>query len=102
MFIIFADLTPDHAMLLSHVGKYYPFTMQALGWLGTFAYLLGYLLISLQKISAGKLYHILNIAGALGLICNALYLTDYPNIVVNFAWMAIAVFAIYRNTRRWP
>jgi len=92
----------NHPMLLTHVGKYYSFTMQALGWLGTFAYLLGYFLLSIHKIPAGKLYHILNIAGAIGLICNALYLMDYPNIVVNFAWMAIAVLAIYRNTRRWP
>jgi len=89
-------------MHLSHISKYYSVTMQTLGWLGTLAYLLGYFLLSIHKISAGKLYHILNIAGAIGLICNALYLTDYPNIVVNVAWLAIAVFAIYRNTRRTP
>jgi hypothetical protein len=87
-------------MLLLQLGKYYSFTMQALGWLGTLAYLAGYLLLSIDKISAsGKLYHLLNIAGAIGLICNALYFVDYPNIVVNVVWMAIAFFAIYRNTR---
>lgn len=74
--------------------------MQALGWLGTLAYLVGYLLLSVGKISAsGKLYHLLNIAGAIGLIFNALFFVDYPNIVVNVVWMAIAIFAIYRRTR---
>ena len=80
----------------------YTLTMESLGWVGTFAYLLGYFLLSIGKIKAGKLYHTLNIAGAIGLICNAIYLTDYPNIVVNVAWMAIGFFAIYRNTHQRP
>ena len=87
-------------MLLTHLGRYYSLTMQTLGWIGIFAYLLGYFLLSIHKIPPGKLYHLLNIVGAVGLICNALYLTDYPNIVVNVAWLAIAVFAIYQNSRQ--
>lgn len=85
-------------MALLHLGKYLPYFMQALGWIGTIAYLLGYYLVSVEKISpTGKLFHGLNIVGAAGLIGNAFYLTDYPNIVVNVAWLAIGVFAIYRN-----
>ena len=74
--------------------------MESLGWLGTAAYLLAYFLISTDRISSSeKLFHLLNIAGAIGLMCNAFYLTDYPNIAVNLAWTVIAASAIYRNSR---
>jgi hypothetical protein len=80
--------------------KFYTITMEALGWLGTIAYLLSYFLISTDRItSSERLFHLLNIAGAIGLTCNAFYLTDYPNIAVNLAWAAIAASAIYRNSR---
>lgn len=85
---------------MSHLGKYYPLLMQTFGWIGTVSYLLAYYLVSIEKISpVSKLYQCLNIIGAIGLIGNALYLADYPNIVVNMAWLAIGVFAIYRNNR---
>lgn len=67
-----------------------------LGWVGTFFYLFSYFLLSIRKIKGdGLAYHIMNILGAIGLTFNALYLQDYPNVVVNIAWMIIAVVAIY-------
>ncbi len=39
-----------------------------LGWVGTLAYLLGYFLLSINKINARQMiYHMLNVVGALGL-----------------------------------
>ncbi|WP_018627287.1 CBU_0592 family membrane protein [Niabella aurantiaca] len=65
-----------------------------IGWVGSIAYLLAYLLLSLNKLKAERpLYHLLNMIGALGLILHALDLKDYPNLVVNLAWGIIAVTA---------
>jgi hypothetical protein len=62
---------------------------------GSFAYLLAYLLLSLNKLKSDqKAYHILNIVGALGLTVNAIFIQDYPNVLVNFFWGLIALMAI--------
>ncbi|MCG2615343.1 hypothetical protein LZZ85_13670 [Terrimonas sp. NA20] len=67
----------------------------ALGWTGSIAYLTGYLLLSMNKLKPGhKAYHALNIGGAIGLTANALFLQDYPNVIVNLSWGLIAIAAI--------
>jgi hypothetical protein len=73
----------------------------ALGWTGSIAYLTGYLLLSMNKLKPGhKAYHALNIAGAIGLTANALFLQDYPNVIVNLSWGLIAITAIATIARR--
>jgi hypothetical protein len=73
----------------------------ALGWIGTFAYLIAYLLLSTGRLKADKqLYHWLNILGAIGLTYNAVTLNDFPNIIVNIAWALIALWAILLIQRR--
>lgn len=77
-------------------------TMDFWGWTGAVAYILAYLLLSLQVISARKyLFHLLNAVGGVCLIINALKLSDYPNILVNVAWVIIAGIAMVklRNSR---
>jgi hypothetical protein len=75
-----------------------------LGWTGTFAYLLAYFLLSINKIKANQsIYHALNIVGAIGLTTNAIYYADLPNVVVNLAWGIIALTAlivIYRKRKK--
>ncbi|HVV07049.1 MAG TPA: hypothetical protein VHC96_22630 [Puia sp.] len=72
-----------------------------LGWIGTASYLVAYLLLSMGRLRADKkLYHLLNILGAIGLTYNAVALHDFPNVVVNIAWAAIAVWAIWLILRR--
>lgn len=68
---------------------------QLLGWIGTFAYLLAYFLLSINKINARQfIYQILNVVGAIGLTTNAIYYADLPNVVVNLAWGIIALSAL--------
>jgi hypothetical protein len=68
---------------------------QILGWTGTFAYLLAYFLLSINKIDARQfIYHLLNIVGAIGLTSNAIYYADLPNVVVNIVWGIIALSAL--------
>jgi hypothetical protein len=72
-----------------------------LGWAGSIAYLLGYLLLTMKKLKPdSKTYHVLNVAGAVGLTINAIFLQDFPNIAVNVAWGVIAVVAILSVIRR--
>jgi hypothetical protein len=74
----------------------YAVVVKIAGWVGSVAYVIAYLLLSLNKISSGKkLYHILNIVGAVGLIFNACYLNDYPNLAINIVWAVIAFIAMY-------
>ena len=69
--------------------------IELIGWAGVIFYLIGYLLLVLKRISAEKYaYHILNALGAIGLIINAVYLKDNPNIVVNVVWLLIALYAV--------
>ena len=77
--------------LLAIVHIIYPIV----GWIGTIAYLLGYLLLSTNKLRSDQVsYHVLNIIGSIGLTANAVYYTDLPNIVVNVVWGMIAAGAI--------
>ncbi len=72
--------------------------MQFIGWLGAVLFIVAYLLLSLQLISAKRnLYHVLNVLGAVCLVINAWSLRDNPNIVVNAVWGLIALLAIYRR-----
>lgn len=71
-------------------------TIEIIGWLGVLFYLIGYLLLVIKRISAsGYPYHVLNGLGAIGLIFNAFYLHDIPNIAVNAIWLLIAIYAFW-------
>ncbi|KYP16265.1 hypothetical protein [Flavihumibacter sp. CACIAM 22H1] len=66
-----------------------------IGWIGTIAYLLGYLLLSTNKLKSSQIsYHVLNVIGSFGLTANAIHYMDFPNIVVNIVWGIIACCAI--------
>ncbi len=72
-----------------------------LGWVGTVCYLLAYFLLSINKLrSDQKLYHLLNIIGAVGLTCHALFLNDYPNVIVNVVWATIGLSTIFLLVRK--
>lgn len=78
-----------------------PLIYQTIGWIGTIAYLLGYFLLTTNKLKANQIrYHVLNIIGSIGLTANAVYYTDLPNVVVNVVWGIIAAGAIYVLLRK--
>ncbi len=79
-------------MLLASIPLIYP----VLGWVGTIAYLVAYLLLTIGRLRANQpFYHFLNVIGAIGLTANAMYYADMPNVVVNVFWGVIAVVAIF-------
>jgi hypothetical protein len=72
-----------------------------IGWTGTVLFIASYALLSLNKLRADQfIYQAANALGALCLVINAVYLNDNPNLVVNFIWMGISVYAIIRNQKK--
>jgi lipid-A-disaccharide synthase-like uncharacterized protein len=72
-----------------------------IGWLGAILYIVAYFLLTVEAISSSSLtYHFLNVFGALGLMINAIYLNDSPNIIVNLLWFLIAAGAINIQFRK--
>lgn len=67
----------------------------AFGWYGMCAILLGYALTSFRWIPAGgAVYLILNVTGSAGLLLVSYRKKVWQNVVLNFAWLIIAVVGI--------
>jgi len=72
------------------------FVIDALGWIGVILCLLAYLLISYRYVQSDDwIYQLLNIIGASGLVVNALYYHDKPNVMVNVLWVVIALSRLF-------
>lgn len=68
------------------------------GWTGVVAYVLSYLLLSINVLKSNLYsFHLLNMAGALGLIVDAGYHRDSPNLAVNIIWLSIGLFVITKK-----
>lgn len=62
------------------------------GWIGMICILVGYFLISNQKVSAqSKSYQVINLVGAIGLIINAIGYGSWPFVGLNIFWAIIAL-----------
>ncbi|AIY11950.1 CBU_0592 family membrane protein [Cellulophaga baltica] len=68
-----------------------------IGWAGAVLFILSYLLLSIGRLSSkSKVYHTLNILGAICLVINGFMLRDVPNIVVNLIWGLIGIYAVIK------
>ena len=66
------------------------------GWIGSVALTIAYVLISRNKISAQTyLYQGLNLLGSICLIVNSTYYGAYPSTALNVVWVGIGIFALY-------
>jgi hypothetical protein len=71
--------------------------IEIFGWIGSAAVILGYALISTNKVqNSSSFYHLLNLAGSICLIVNTGYYRAYPSTFVNVVWSCIALFALIR------
>lgn len=70
---------------------------QLTGWIGVLLFIIAYLLLSLDILSADRLlYHLLNLLGGISLVINAIHISDPPTIVVNGVWGLIAIAAMIK------
>ena len=73
---------------------------EVIGWTGTVAILLGYLLLSLGKIQNGPVYQWFNLVGALALLVYGAIHEAWASAILNVVWSAIALFALIQIVRR--
>lgn len=70
---------------------------EIIGWAGTLAILLAYLLVTLHKINAdSKEYQFLNLFGAIGIIVNSGIHGAIPSVGLNIVWFIIAAYGLVR------
>lgn len=67
---------------------------EVIGWLGAVAVLVAYGMVT--RFGTSRLYHWLNIAGACGLLANALHHRAFPSTFVNVIWVFIGAWGITR------
>ena len=68
------------------------------GWVGAGSLLLGYALVSTQRVEGASLkYQALNLLGAAGLTTNTFYYAAYPSAALNVVWGMIAIAALWRH-----
>ncbi|WP_320175704.1 CBU_0592 family membrane protein [Maridesulfovibrio sp.] len=71
------------------------FLFEAVGWYGTVAIVLAYLLVSLGLLdSKGLYYQFLNLTGAVGIVFISIQKRAYQPAVLNIIWSVIALVAI--------
>ena len=74
--------------------------IEVVGWLGAFAVLAAYGLVSTERISSRSWsYQLLNITGAVGLVINSSWNGAIPSAVVNLIWIGIGVYALISARR---
>ena len=72
--------------------------LASIGWLGVVLCTVGYLLLSMNVITAeSRIFQLLNILGGLCLVATAVDSDDMPNAVANLLWMFIGVYALGRR-----
>lgn len=68
---------------------------EIVGWIGSFMYLLAYILLTFDKLRADRIpYQVLNVLGGLCLVICAYDTKDRPNFFTNLVWMIIGLTAI--------
>jgi hypothetical protein len=67
------------------------------GWLGAGCLLLAYALVSAGRLAVGPAFHLLNLAGAVGLAVNGAAHGAWPSTALNVIWLGIGLIALYRR-----
>lgn len=68
-----------------------------LGWTGVILILAAYILNTFHVLDAGSLwYHLLNVAGALGIVIETSAKKDWEPAVLNIVWGIVALIALLR------
>ena len=74
--------------------------VEALGWVGTFLVLLAYFLLTRRTLDRNsRVYHIMNLVGAIFIGVNSMINGAYPSTTVNVVWSVIAIYGIVESFR---
>lgn len=68
-----------------------------IGILGVIIIIIGYMLLQLEKMDAKDLsFSVLNTLGALLIILSLLYAWNLPSFIMEFTWMMISLYGIFK------
>ena len=71
-----------------------------IGWIGTILMLLAYFLLSLNKISNGKVYQLLNLSAALLMAIGLFPKNAWFSFTLQIVWAIVAIVALIKLTRK--
>jgi hypothetical protein len=75
--------------------------VEAVGWAGALLILLGYVLITTDKLTGRSLaYQAMNVLGAAGFAINGWWHRALPSAALNVVWLLIGVLASWRILKR--
>lgn len=75
---------------------------EVIGWTGTVLLISAYFLLSIGRITNGRVYQWFNLIGALGLLINGAVHGAWPSVILNVVWTGIGVFALIQLVRKRP
>lgn len=74
--------------------------IEVIGWIGAILIILAYALLSAGRVSAdSRLYHYMNIVGALGFVLNSGWNGAYPSAALNVVWIGIGSYGLLQRRR---
>jgi hypothetical protein len=74
--------------------------VEVVGWIGAGLILLDYILLTTDRLNSHeKRFHIINLAGSLGILINAFYHGAIPSVVLNLVFLLVAIFGEVRAKR---
>jgi hypothetical protein len=74
--------------------------IETIGWSGAALVLIGYLLLSLGRLSAtSATFQWLNVLGAAGCVVNTWWHGAFPSLILNLFWTGIGLSALWRLWR---
>ncbi|MEK7498820.1 MAG: hypothetical protein AAB611_03110 [Patescibacteria group bacterium] len=77
------------------------FFLQIIGWLGTALVVLGYFLVSSNRMrGTSTAYQLINLFGALFLGIHMALLRTWPGLTLQIVWGIIAIFSLIRHREK--
>jgi hypothetical protein len=75
--------------------------VEIVGWAGALLILLAYMLLSAGRLTGqSRAYQWMNVVGGAGFVINGWWHGALPSTVLNFVWILIGSFALWRIARR--
>lgn len=72
-----------------------------IGWTGAVLILLAYFLVSTKRVlPVSRLYHSLNLLGALGIVVNSYVQGAFPAAGLNVIWSLIAIYGLFQGIKK--
>jgi hypothetical protein len=77
--------------------------IEVVGWVGAALQLIGYGLVSTERLASGsRTFQLLNLVGSVGILVNVLYHQALPAVALEVVWAAIAIVSLRKLLQSRP